>query len=78
MKYRQRNGFTSRNIAVVHTRYETRTNGEEQMEYRRFKSGETAGLGEPYFSDPLVDAAKESQDVVDEFFSQSNANREVI
>ena len=34
--------------------------------------GETAGLGGRYFSDPLVDAAEESQDVVDEFFSQAN------
>ena len=34
--------------------------------------GETAGLGERYFTDPLVDAAEESQDVVDEFFSQAN------
>ncbi|KAL9185734.1 hypothetical protein ACHAXT_003511 [Thalassiosira profunda] len=34
--------------------------------------GETAGLGDRYFSDPLVDAAEESQDVVDEFFSQAN------
>ena len=35
--------------------------------------GETAGLGERFFSDPLVDAAEESQEVVDEFFSQANA-----
>ena len=34
--------------------------------------GDTAGLGDRYFSDPLVDAAEESQDVVDEFFSQAN------
>jgi len=34
--------------------------------------GETAGMGDRYFSDPLVDAAEESQDVVDEFFSQAN------
>lgn len=34
--------------------------------------GEMAGLGDRYFSDPLVDAAEESQDVVDEFFSQAN------
>mmetsp|Transcript_15380 Transcript_15380/g.22696 ORF Transcript_15380/g.22696 Transcript_15380/m.22696 type:complete len:319 (+) Transcript_15380:107-1063(+) len=34
--------------------------------------GETAGLGERYFSDPLVDAQEEFQDVVDEFFSQAN------
>jgi epoxyqueuosine reductase len=33
--------------------------------------GDTAGLGERYFSDPLVDATEESQDVVDEFFSQA-------
>jgi len=33
--------------------------------------GETAGLGERYFSDPMVDAQEESQDVVDEFFSQA-------
>jgi hypothetical protein len=30
-----------------------------------------AGLGDRYFSDPLVDAAEESQDVVDEFFAQA-------
>lgn len=35
--------------------------------------GSAAGLGERYFSDPLVDAAEESQDVVDEFFEQANA-----
>jgi len=29
-------------------------------------------MGDRYFSDPLVDAAEESQDVVDEFFSQAN------
>ena len=29
-------------------------------------------MGERYFSDPLVDAEDESQDVVDEFFSQAN------
>jgi len=34
--------------------------------------GDTAGLGDRYFSDPLVDAAEESQDVVDEFFAQAN------
>jgi len=34
--------------------------------------GESAGLGERYFTDPLVDAAEESQDVVDEFFAQAN------
>jgi len=34
--------------------------------------GETAGLGDRYFSDPLVDAAEESQEVVDEFFAQAN------
>lgn len=34
--------------------------------------GDAAGLGERYFSDPLVDAAEESQDVVDEFFAQAN------
>jgi len=34
--------------------------------------GEEAGLGERYFSDPLVDAEEESQDVVDEFFKQAN------
>ena len=28
-------------------------------------------MGERYFSDPLVDALEESQDVVDEFFSQA-------
>lgn len=33
--------------------------------------GDTAGLGGRYFSDPLVDAAEESQDVVDEFFAQA-------
>ena len=34
--------------------------------------GEEAGIGERYFTDPLVDAAEESQDVVDEFFAQAN------
>jgi hypothetical protein len=34
--------------------------------------GDSAGLGDRYFSDPLVDAAEESQDVVDEFFAQAN------
>jgi predicted adenine nucleotide alpha hydrolase (AANH) superfamily ATPase len=34
--------------------------------------GETAGLGERYFSDPIVDAQEESQQVVDEFFAQAN------
>lgn len=34
--------------------------------------GETAGLGERYFSNPLVDAQEESQEVVDEFFAQAN------
>ena len=34
--------------------------------------GDTAGMGDRYFSNPLVDAAEESQDVVDEFFSQAN------
>jgi predicted adenine nucleotide alpha hydrolase (AANH) superfamily ATPase len=33
--------------------------------------GETAGIGERYFSDPIVDAEEESQDVVDEFFQQA-------
>ncbi|GFH48063.1 hypothetical protein CTEN210_04539 [Chaetoceros tenuissimus] len=33
--------------------------------------GDTAGLGDRYFSNPLVDAAEESQDVVDEFFQQA-------
>ena len=34
--------------------------------------GDSAGMGDRYFPDPLVDAAEESQDVVDEFFSQAN------
>lgn len=34
--------------------------------------GEEAGLGERYFTDPIADAAEESQDVVDEFFAQAN------
>jgi epoxyqueuosine reductase len=34
--------------------------------------GESAGMGQRYFSDPLVDAEEESQAVVDEFFSQAN------
>ena len=33
--------------------------------------GETAGMGERYFTDALVDAEEESQAVVDEFFSQA-------
>jgi len=34
--------------------------------------GETAGLGDRYFSNALIDSAEESQDVVDEFFAQAN------
>lgn len=34
--------------------------------------GETAGLGERYFADPIKDAEEESQDVVDEFFKVAN------
>ena len=34
--------------------------------------GETAGLGDRYFSDPIQDAQEESQEVVDEFFKQAN------
>ena len=34
--------------------------------------GDAAGLGDRYFSDPLVDAAEESQEVVDEFFAQAD------
>jgi predicted adenine nucleotide alpha hydrolase (AANH) superfamily ATPase len=34
--------------------------------------GEQAGLGNRYFSDPIVDAEEESQDVVDEFFKQAD------
>ena len=34
--------------------------------------GDTAGLGERYFTDPIVDAQEESQEVVDEFFAQAN------
>mmetsp|Transcript_24929 Transcript_24929/g.59201 ORF Transcript_24929/g.59201 Transcript_24929/m.59201 type:complete len:318 (+) Transcript_24929:40-993(+) len=34
--------------------------------------GDTAGLGNRYFTDPLVDAEEESQEVVDEFFAQAN------
>jgi predicted adenine nucleotide alpha hydrolase (AANH) superfamily ATPase len=34
--------------------------------------GETAGLGERYFTDPVIDAQEESQEVVDEFFQQAN------
>jgi hypothetical protein len=34
--------------------------------------GETAGIGERYFSDPLQDAKEESQEVVDEFFALAN------
>jgi hypothetical protein len=33
--------------------------------------GDKAGIGKRYFSDALVDAAEESQDVVDEFFAQA-------
>jgi len=35
--------------------------------------GDAAGLGDRYFSDPMIDAQEESQDVVDEFFSQAKA-----
>jgi len=34
--------------------------------------GDTAGLGERYFCDPITDAQEESQDVVDEFFKVAN------
>mmetsp|Transcript_54433 Transcript_54433/g.117817 ORF Transcript_54433/g.117817 Transcript_54433/m.117817 type:complete len:310 (+) Transcript_54433:96-1025(+) len=34
--------------------------------------GETAGLGDRYFTDPETDAAEESQEVVDEFFRSAN------
>jgi predicted adenine nucleotide alpha hydrolase (AANH) superfamily ATPase len=34
--------------------------------------GDAAGLGDRYFSDPIVDAQEESQHVVDEFFAQAN------
>mmetsp|Transcript_22436 Transcript_22436/g.62603 ORF Transcript_22436/g.62603 Transcript_22436/m.62603 type:complete len:368 (-) Transcript_22436:1318-2421(-) len=33
--------------------------------------GDRAGLGNRYFTDPVLDAAEESQDVVDEFFAQA-------
>jgi len=33
--------------------------------------GDSAGMGNRYFTNPLVDAAEESQDVVDEFFEQA-------
>jgi predicted adenine nucleotide alpha hydrolase (AANH) superfamily ATPase len=44
-----------------------RANGIPKIEI----GGETAGLGERYFSDPIADAAEEAQDVVDEFFAQA-------
>jgi len=34
--------------------------------------GETAGLGERWFTDPDVDAAEEAQEVVDDFFKGAN------
>ena len=34
--------------------------------------GDTAGLGERYFTDPIKDAMEESQEVVDEFFAVAN------
>lgn len=33
--------------------------------------GDKAGIGERFFSDPMIDAQEESQEVVDEFFSQA-------
>ena len=39
--------------------------------------GDKAGLGDRWFSNPIVDAAEESQDVVDEFFKQANEVAEV-
>ena len=49
-------------------------------EWRRTKGipkirigGETAVLGERYFSDPVIDAEEKSQEVVNEFFSQAAA-----
>jgi predicted adenine nucleotide alpha hydrolase (AANH) superfamily ATPase len=45
-----------------------RANGIPKIEI----GGERAGLGNRYFSDPMVDAEEESQDVVDEFFKQAN------
>jgi len=45
-----------------------RANGIPKIEI----GGERAGLGNRHFSDPLVDAEEENQDVVDEFFAQAN------
>lgn len=46
-----------------------RANGIPKIEI----GGDKAGIGERYFSDALVDAAEESQDVVNEFFAQAQA-----
>jgi len=40
--------------------------------------GETAGLGERFFTDPIKDAEEESQDVVDEFFKVANEIADVL
>ena len=53
--------------------YRRKANGIPKIEI----GGEKAGLGERYFSNPIVDAAEESQDVVDEFFKQANEIAEV-
>jgi predicted adenine nucleotide alpha hydrolase (AANH) superfamily ATPase len=51
----------------------------DSNEWRRANSippiqigGDTAGMGERYFTDPEIDAQEESQEVVDEFFHQAN------
>ena len=62
--------FCSRNNFF---QFRRKTNGIPKIEI----GGEKAGLGERYFSNPIVDAAEESQDVVDEFFKQANEIAEV-
>ena len=44
-----------------------RANGIPKIEI----GGDHAGIGQRYFSDPIVDALEEAQDVVDEFFAQA-------
>jgi hypothetical protein len=42
------------------------------VEKSQWDHWERAGLGNRYFSDPLVDAEEESQDVVDDVFKQAD------
>ena len=47
--------------------YRRKANGIPKIQI----GGDQAGLGERYFTNPIADAAEESQEVVDEFFKQA-------